>query len=206
MNINVNQSLPQAAPPRTPLVRLREVTGGVDLRVVAEARRGGRARNAHLVWVGKSRDTAYDHYVSQEIKARGLGNVHFVGERVADYYDHLGCADGFVLTSRHDPFPLVMIEAAYLGKPIVSFNSGGVRGFLQQGMGEVVESWNVADLAAAMSRVMTGETTTDPAVSRARALEFDLKAGIGQWESLLLTHVAGAPAPAPNGTPRTGVV
>ena len=39
----------------------------------------------------------------------------------------------FFLSSREDPFPLVMLEAAFQGKPIVGFKgSGGVNDFLKE--------------------------------------------------------------------------
>jgi glycosyltransferase involved in cell wall biosynthesis len=161
---------------------------GLDL--VPDLMEGLRHHNAHLIWIGKTRDTGYDHYTSREIEKRGLTNVHFVGEKTTDYYDHLSCADGFVLTSRHDPFPLVMIEAALLGKPIVSFNSGGVKDFVLRKMGEVIDSWNVSDLVTVMVKVMKGHVTLDPSVSHDRALEFDIKIQTKRWERIMLDHFA----------------
>jgi glycosyltransferase involved in cell wall biosynthesis len=51
----------------------------------------------------------------------------------------MASANIFVLTSREDPFPLVCLEAASLGKPIICFDqSGGMPEFVSNGCGYVV--------------------------------------------------------------------
>ena len=61
----------------------------------------------------------------------------------------------FFLSSREDPFPLVMLEAAHVGKPIVGVRaSGGVNDFLQ-GLDELlVDSWEVAVLVEKISSLL----------------------------------------------------
>jgi glycosyltransferase involved in cell wall biosynthesis len=44
---------------------------------------------------------------------------------VADPLRFIAAADVFLLTAREDAFPLVCVEAAALGRPLVSFDSGG---------------------------------------------------------------------------------
>jgi glycosyltransferase involved in cell wall biosynthesis len=63
--------------------------------------------------------------------------------------------DVFFLSSREDPFPLVMLEAAHVGKPIVGVRaSGGVNDFLQ-GLDELlVDSWDVAVLVDKISSLL----------------------------------------------------
>ena len=41
-------------------------------------------------------------------------------------------ADVFVLTSHEDPFPLVCLEQAALGHPVVTFRNGGIVDLLQE--------------------------------------------------------------------------
>src|SRR5690606_2041009 len=68
--------------------------------------------------------------VAQDLARLGLEDrVHFVGE-VVDPVDLFSQLDAFCLTSREDPFPLVMLEAAGTGAPIVSFPNGGVVEFV----------------------------------------------------------------------------
>jgi len=139
----------------------------------------------HLVWLGSQLDTGLTYHTGQRCRDTGPTRVHVVGEKKADYAAYLQLADGFVLTSRQDPFPLVMIEAAFFGKPIVSFPSGGVSEFVLQGMGTVVDSWNLPDLMAAMRAVMDGTLVCQPEVSRQRAAQFDVRQHLAPWETLL---------------------
>lgn len=89
--------------------------------------------DVHFVWVGGVGDEPIP--IDQDIEKLGLaGRVHFVGE-VEDPADLFSSLDIFCLTSREDPYPLVMLEAAALGVPIVSFANGGAVEFA--GVGEV---------------------------------------------------------------------
>jgi len=150
-----------------------------------------RGQDVHFIWLGGF-DSGYSLYVKQMVRNSGFAeNVTFLGPLTDDYYDWLNVANGLVLTSFKDCFPLVMIEAAYLGKPIVSFNSGGVKEFIREGMGMVVDSWNDDDLINAMLRVMSGDIRFDPAVAKSRAAEFSVEAQGKRWLELLTTYFAG---------------
>jgi L-malate glycosyltransferase len=149
--------------------------------------------DAHFMWVGGG-GKGYRPYVEGRAEHLGLGGrLSWVGARAGDYYDHLNAADGFVLTSFRDSFPLTMIEAAALGKPIVSFDSGGVKEFVRPGMGAVIDSWNTSDLAGAMAALMRGETPFDPSVARARAAEFDAPAQARRWEEIMRDYFGRLP-------------
>lgn len=77
-----------------------------------------------------------------------LDKVRLTGvvEKPADY---LSAADIFVLPSREDSFPLVCLEAAALGKPIVCFaDAGGAPEFVEDDCGFVVPYLDVDAMAA----------------------------------------------------------
>jgi L-malate glycosyltransferase len=113
-----------------------------------------------FIWMGPTRRTGMTYYVEQYIETYKL-NVRFLAEKSTDYFDYFNACDGFCLTSREDSYPIVMREAAVLGKPIVGFNSGGIREFVKPGMGEMIEGFYPKALAEAMLRVQTGQTPTD---------------------------------------------
>ena len=94
------------------------------LQAAADLRRRRPDIDAHFVWIGgvDPRDLTP---VATDLVRLGLADrMHFVGE-VAAPADLLATFDVFCLTSREDPFPLVMLEAAALGVPVVSFANGG---------------------------------------------------------------------------------
>jgi glycosyltransferase involved in cell wall biosynthesis len=94
--------------------------------------------------------------------------------------------DVFTLTSREDPFPLAMLEAAGLGVPVVSFATSGAVEFAGSGGGdplaEVVPYLDVPAMVGAVIRLL------DDACAR-RAL------GERGREHVLATHVTEVAAP-----------
>lgn len=62
--------------------------------------------------------------------------------------DYINLFDIFLLLSREDPFPLVMLTAAQLEKPIIAFkNSGGAEEFLQNDNGILVPYLDIDSVA-----------------------------------------------------------
>jgi glycosyltransferase involved in cell wall biosynthesis len=100
---------------------------GADLflQVAARVRRVAPELAVRFLWVGRSLPhDAVHHRV--DVAGLGLGGtVSFVGE-VADPGTYLSLMDVFCLTSREDPYPLVCLEAATLGVPVVTFANGGM--------------------------------------------------------------------------------
>jgi hypothetical protein len=100
---------------------------GADLFVQVAAivqRRLGSGRPLRFVWIGKTTNEL-KQVVEADIGRLGMrGKIRFVGELAAPH-GLLALGDVFCLTSREDPFPLVMLESGALGKPVVCFEGGG---------------------------------------------------------------------------------
>jgi L-malate glycosyltransferase len=145
--------------------------------------------NTHFLWIGgtDTGDSLYAQALAKKLKIDE--KVSWVSERIEDYFDYLNVADGFVLTSFRESLSMVTLEAAALGKPFVSFNSGGPKEIFRAGMGVVVDSWNVRDLISAMLQVMRGEIYLDAKISRARASEFDVTVIVRRWEQIIRQYV-----------------
>lgn len=100
---------------------------GIDLfiQVANRAVKSLDCADTYFCWIGGcvSESTCIEfHY---EIELLSLSErLFFLGE-VADTAPYLADLDLFLLTSREDPFPLVMLEAARQGVPIVCFEDGG---------------------------------------------------------------------------------
>jgi len=88
--------------------------------------------DVHFVWLGVG-----DNVFSAELEAEKegwdeSGRLHLVSNKM-DSKPYFEAMDVFFLSSREDPFPLVMLEAAFQAKPIVGFKgSGGVNDFLKE--------------------------------------------------------------------------
>jgi glycosyltransferase involved in cell wall biosynthesis len=102
-----------------------------------------------FVWIGGKQSTGDSYYAQQLALSYGIADkILFTGQLQAeDYYNCLQAVDCFFLTSRFDSFPLVMLEASYLKKPIVGFNSGGIAEFILDGTGMIISRRDVVTAA-----------------------------------------------------------
>ena len=135
---------------------------GPDLFVqAAEALRRHRPDlDVHWVWVG-SEDPDEMPPIHDDIAHLGLDDrVHFLGE-LPSPADVFALFDAFCVTSREDPFPLVMLETAAQGVPLVSFANGGAVEFAQDTDGRgprgvVVPYLDVEGMADAIADLTDG--------------------------------------------------
>jgi len=93
----------------------------------------------HFLWVGGYPEKIQMQRLMYDIDRLRLNNfIHFLGEK-SNPFDYLVVCDVFALVSREDPFPLVCLEAASLGKPIVCFDkAGGMPEFVEDDCGFIV--------------------------------------------------------------------
>ncbi|MDO8477677.1 MAG: glycosyltransferase family 4 protein [Candidatus Rokubacteria bacterium] len=113
----------------------------------------------YFVWVGGSAASAA-HWDELHYDIRGVGmedQIRFVESR-PNAIDVFCAFDVFALVSREDPYPLVCLEAASLGKPIVCFDgSGGARELVEHDAGFVVPYLDIETMAARTSELLGSE-------------------------------------------------
>ena len=140
------------------------VTGGVgtvhwrkgyDLFILMAMEALSRARSErdlHFVWVGDTTDRKIPVQIAHDLRKLGLEQrIHFVGHR-NNPLDYIAMFDVLCLTSREDPYPLVVLEAAALRKPVICFDkSGGSPEFVRDDCGFIVP---YLDLKAMAARVL----------------------------------------------------
>jgi glycosyltransferase involved in cell wall biosynthesis len=152
---------------------------GVDLFVETAIRCKERGiANAQFVWVGPqhwdndppSRALMPWRDIESRIAAHGLGEaIRFVGAK-PNPRDYFAAADVFYLPSREDPFPLVCLEAAQAGTPIVCFEgTGGMPDFVGADAGVVVPHLDTGAAADAIVRLGRNEAQRMALGTRARA-------------------------------------
>ena len=100
------------------------------------------------VWAGKP-DQAFTHWPAGFLKEHPANRrTAFAGHREKPYL-LMRPGDLFLLTSRADSFPLVALEAAERGLPIIAFkDSGGMAEVVVQGAGLLAERENTRHMAA----------------------------------------------------------
>ena len=106
----------------------------------------------HFVWVGGSATDEQSYEMTFDLRKAGVySSVHFTGE-VTNVFEYYASFDVFVLLSRNDPFPLVCLEAAAMGIPILCFEgAGGIPEFVEEDCGFVVPYLDLDAMAAKAS-------------------------------------------------------
>lgn len=117
----------------------------IFLQVAAQFRKKIKDDNVKFEWVGSTKDHA--EIIEADIEKLEIGDfVKFVGE-VENPGSYFKKFDVFLLPSREDPFPLVCIEVASMGKPIICFQkASGTTEILQKGGGFVVPYLDVNEM------------------------------------------------------------
>lgn len=78
-----------------------------------------------FLWVGGHHGEAGAIEFEHDMRRLGLGDRCRLVPTTAEALDYYAAMDVFALTSREDPFPLVVLEAADCGVPVVCFDGGG---------------------------------------------------------------------------------
>lgn len=120
------------------------------VQVARAARRLAPERPIHFVWVGGGANEIAR--LRHDAERSGVAaHVHFLGWQ-REPHRYFAMFDVFLLTSREDTFPLVCVEAAMLGIPIVCFaDAGGAPELVEDDAGFVVP---YLDVAAAAERLV----------------------------------------------------
>jgi glycosyltransferase involved in cell wall biosynthesis len=146
-------------------------------------------RPVHFLWVGGEAGGDELAPILYDVEHAGLDDVvHFVGHQ-ADPLPWFAAFDLLVLPAREDAFPLVCLEAAALGMPIVCFDNGGMPEFVGDGeCGRVVPYPDLDQLADQVLELLADDDLRaelgDRAAERSVAAH-DVEVGArGIWEEL----------------------
>ena len=166
---------------------LAEWRKGTDIFVRVARKIIKKDRNVHFICLGIS-----SNIFSEEIKADCRlydpeGKIHLIPVK-SESKPYFEAADVFFLSSREDPFPLVMLEAASLGVPIVGFKgTGGIEDF-SKGLGTLlVDDLDESDAAVLIRQQLNLSSEDKKVLSeklKNRAKEYDFLAFNKRWELL----------------------
>jgi glycosyltransferase involved in cell wall biosynthesis len=123
------------------------------------------------------------------VEEHGLADKVVLRGPVPDFEEQLESASLFVLSSRFEGLPMVMLEAMSKGLPVVAFDcpTGPAELIDQRSDGILVREGDVDGLAAAMEELIEdpGKRRRFGAAAMAKAASFSLSVVGPQWDSLL---------------------
>lgn len=128
------------------------------------------SRDIHVMWIGGDLEGVSALQMHHDNVRLGLaGRVHITGTK-ANALDYMSALDVFALTSREDPLPLAMLEAAVLALPLVCFEkSGGAVDFVQNDAGRVIDYLDISGMAEVLIELANDPQGCGKLGERARA-------------------------------------
>lgn len=113
-------------------------------------------QQVRFIWIGREHHPDIRRLLEHDIERSGLSDVVALPGEMEDPTSFLESLSLFLLPSREDSWPLVMLEAAAAGVPIVCFQrSGGAEMFVAHGGGIAVPYLDVEAMAQAAVRYLS---------------------------------------------------
>ncbi len=145
-----------------------DVRKGLDLWPALIRKVVGSCETAVFVWIGRV-EASLLHWMEHDLRGAGLEGRLILPGMADDVAGIYAAADAFVLTSREDPFPSVVIEAMASGLPTVVFDrSGGIVELVRDTGGVVVPYLDVDAMGGALGRLF-GDADAAEAMGRSLA-------------------------------------
>lgn len=166
---------------------LAEWRKGTDIFVRVAKQLIAQNPNLHMVWVGVGNEPFSADLKAEKETWDTENRLHLVPTQ-ADPKPYFDLADLFFLSSREDPFPLVMLEAGYAETPIIGFKgAGGVNDFLAAHPELLVEFTDEAHAANKIETVLSWPLAERKALGlklKEKALEYSATNFIQRFSKL----------------------
>ena len=132
----------------------------IDATAILRDTEEGRERDFVVAIAGKLTDNEYCRMLHRRVEERSVQDrFRFIGFR-SDTTALYSAADVFVLSSRSEGLPMVILESMMAGLPVVATRVGGVPDAVGD-RGLLVDAGNPEQLAFAMGRILSEEGLAD---------------------------------------------
>jgi glycosyltransferase involved in cell wall biosynthesis len=146
---------------------------GIDLFVEVCREVNGASPEIHFTWIGGFLEEEYRKKIMSRIEAYGLKENITITGYISHSSFNLLPFDLFLLTSREDPYPLVVLEAAFLKIPAIAFRgTGGMEDFIGEEAGFLVDNLSITEMSKRVLQLENDpiEITKNGEAARRKAL------------------------------------
>lgn len=113
------------------------------------------SREVIFLWVGAEPGKDLYNWLLDDVRKAGLHKNLKIIPPTADPARYYSIMHVFLMTSREDPYPLVCLETAAMGKPIICFkDGGGMPEFVEGDSGAVVPYLDVDQMADSVKKML----------------------------------------------------
>jgi glycosyltransferase involved in cell wall biosynthesis len=139
-----------------------------------------------FIWIGIKKEGELFDQLKYDEKKLGIENEISWISPTNYAVEIINCCDVFLVSSREDPFPLVVLEAALCGKPILGFkNTGGVDEFIDDSCGIKVDYLNVFEMSKQITTLNSQNIKKMGEKSRDKVLtKYNFEVSIKKIESI----------------------
>ncbi|WP_080239457.1 glycosyltransferase family 4 protein [Spirosoma rigui] len=166
---------------------------GVDLFLLLARQVLNTHPDTYFVWVGVHESGDEAQRLRYDLDRMGIAErVHLLPPG-GNYLDYVACFDMFTLTSREDPYPLVILEAGLNRNPVLCFEqSGGSPDYVGTDTGCLVPYLDLSTMAKVIGQLADNpnERTRLGAIFYDRAMRHDVSALVPQLLKRLESTVA----------------
>lgn len=127
---------------------------GVDLFLLVARQVLITHPDTYFVWVGVHESGEEGQRLRYDLDRMGIASRVRLLPPGGDYVDYVACFDLFTLTSREDPYPLVILEAGLNRNPVLCFGqSGGSPDYVGTDTGCLIPYLDLSAMAGAIGRL-----------------------------------------------------
>ncbi|OCX54561.1 hypothetical protein BEL04_10010 [Mucilaginibacter sp. PPCGB 2223] len=170
---------------------------GIDLFIQAafNLNQSNPEADFHFYWIGGKTGSVDYEKAKYDIEKSGVAHRITLIDSNPNPLSYMALCDVFLLSSREDPFPLVCLEAAALGKPIICFKgSGGMVEFVDESNGWVIDYFDFLQLNSVLRQLAVEKEgmqiiAAKGQASKQKAAEYDIEKGVEKLKIYLDTLV-----------------
>jgi glycosyltransferase involved in cell wall biosynthesis len=133
---------------------------GLDIFIslVNVTKNSSNSHPIHFVWIGLKAEGEFYNQIMYDADKMGIKHLITFLEPTPKAVEIINALDVFVVSSREDPFPLVMLEAALCKKPILGFrNTGGCSEFVKNEAGILSEYLDINGMSKNLTLLASDE-------------------------------------------------